>query len=144
MDQIHATCICINATAVLLLGPSGCGKSDLALRLIDEGATLIADDRVNLRRKDDALIASAAKNIFGLLEVRGIGILHFDAAQDKPVALVAHLDPEGDIERLPEPSSWNYLGVSIPAIHISPFEASAPSKIRLALGIALKDILVVT
>ena len=33
---------------VLLLGPSGAGKSDLALRLMDGGARLVADDRCEL------------------------------------------------------------------------------------------------
>jgi serine kinase of HPr protein (carbohydrate metabolism regulator) len=47
-DQIHGTCIAIDETAVIFLGPSGSGKSDLALRLIDEGATLIADDRIDI------------------------------------------------------------------------------------------------
>ena len=34
-----------SGTGVVLLGPSGTGKSDLALRLIDGGARLVADDR---------------------------------------------------------------------------------------------------
>ena len=32
---------------VAIVGPSGSGKSDLALRLIDRGARLVADDRVD-------------------------------------------------------------------------------------------------
>ena len=46
MEQIHATAIDIGGDGVLLRGPSGCGKSDLALRLIDAGARLVADDRI--------------------------------------------------------------------------------------------------
>ena len=44
----------IGGKGVLLLGASGAGKSDLALRLIDGGAKLVADDRCDLfvaRRK---------------------------------------------------------------------------------------------
>ena len=48
MTNLHASCISINGKAVLILGKSGSGKSDLALRLIDSGATLVADDRVIL------------------------------------------------------------------------------------------------
>ncbi|MGL6042504.1 MAG: HPr kinase/phosphorylase, partial [Sandaracinobacteroides sp.] len=44
--SFHATAVAINGAGVLLFGPSGAGKSDLALRLIDRGAVLIADDRV--------------------------------------------------------------------------------------------------
>jgi serine kinase of HPr protein (carbohydrate metabolism regulator) len=41
---LHATAVALGEAGVLLLGPPGSGKSDLALRLIDRGAILIADD----------------------------------------------------------------------------------------------------
>ena len=41
---VHATAVAIEGEAVLLRGASGAGKSDLALRLIDGGARLVADD----------------------------------------------------------------------------------------------------
>ena len=40
----------IDDNGVLILGDSGSGKSDLALRLIDSGATLISDD-ISICRK---------------------------------------------------------------------------------------------
>ena len=43
---LHASCVELSGTGVVLLGPPGSGKSDLALRLIDGGARLVADDRV--------------------------------------------------------------------------------------------------
>jgi HPr kinase/phosphorylase len=61
--QIHATC-CARDDArgpvgVLLLGPPGSGKSDLALRLIDAGFTLVADDRVDIAGTAEGAFASA-------------------------------------------------------------------------------------
>ena len=50
-EQIHATAIELNGNAILLRGEPGSGKYDLALRLINEGATLISDDRVELTYK---------------------------------------------------------------------------------------------
>ena len=41
---IHSTSVVIEDSGVLIVGDSGSGKSDLALRLIDSGATLISDD----------------------------------------------------------------------------------------------------
>jgi serine kinase of HPr protein (carbohydrate metabolism regulator) len=59
MLTIHASCVSIEGVALLLRGPSGAGKSDLALRLLETGAELIADDRTQLRCEDGLLIATA-------------------------------------------------------------------------------------
>ena len=48
MMRVHGTCVAIAGRGVLLRAPSGAGKSDLALRLIDAGARLVADDQVEL------------------------------------------------------------------------------------------------
>ena len=50
MVTVHATCIAIDGHGILLRGPAGSGKSDLALRAIDRGARLVADDQVVLTR----------------------------------------------------------------------------------------------
>ena len=43
-EEKHATSVAIQDSGIMILGSSGSGKSDLALRLIDAGATLISDD----------------------------------------------------------------------------------------------------
>ncbi|MBN8532408.1 MAG: aldolase, partial [Alphaproteobacteria bacterium] len=48
----YGTAVAIGDRAVLLRGASGAGKSDLALRLIDEGAQLVADDQVYVEARD--------------------------------------------------------------------------------------------
>ena len=66
-DQIHGACVEISGVGVLLRGPSGSGKSDLALRLIDGGASLVADDRVDLAVLDGVLTARAPANLAGMI-----------------------------------------------------------------------------
>lgn len=136
MRVLHATCVDVAGGAVLLRGPSAAGKSDLALRLIDDGARLVADDQVQLTAVRGELIASPPSQLSGKMEVRGIGIVELEEAQLSPrarVMLVADLGPSGDIARMPHPTACRLEGIDLPVIAIAPFEASAPAKIRLAL-----------
>jgi serine kinase of HPr protein (carbohydrate metabolism regulator) len=138
MIRVHGTCIALDGEGVLLRGPSGSGKSDLALRLIDAGAVLVADDQTELRRRGDAVIASAAAAIAGKLELRGVGILSCASLAEAPLRLVVDLVAPDAVERLPEPRSQSYLERGVPLLALAPFEASAPAKIRFALRQALR------
>jgi HPr kinase/phosphorylase len=130
---LHATAVAIDGRAVLLRGASGSGKSDLALRLIDAGARLVADDQCELCREGDRIIVRAPATIAGLIEVRGIAIMRLDALAEAPVALIVDLVPSEKIERLPARHSETILGLTLPLIGLSPFDASAAAKLRLAL-----------
>jgi len=129
---VHATAIAIEGAAILLRGPPGAGKSDLALRLIDGGARLVADDQAALRRSENQILVGAPETISGLIEVRGIGILRVDPIETAPLALLVDLVPSAEIERIPASRVEDLLGVSIPLIALAPFEASAAAKIRFA------------
>ena len=133
MEQVHATCIDLGGKGVLFRGPSGSGKSDLALRLLDVGARLVADDRTDLTLRNDVIIATAPEELAGKLEVRGIGIVSVDFLAKTSLVLVADLVGAADIERIPEPTTAKLLGLSLALIHLAPFEASAPAKVRAAL-----------
>jgi serine kinase of HPr protein (carbohydrate metabolism regulator) len=130
---LHATAIAIEGRALLLRGASGSGKSDLALRLIDAGARLVADDQSELFRRGDRVIVRAPATIAGLLEVRGVGIFRLDALSEAPVALIADLVPAENVERLPVRHTETILGVALPLVRVTPFDASAAAKLRLAL-----------
>ncbi|MEE9299963.1 MAG: HPr kinase/phosphatase C-terminal domain-containing protein, partial [Alphaproteobacteria bacterium] len=132
MTVIHGTCVAIDDVGLLLRGPPRSGKSDLALRLIDGGARLVADDRVVLEARDGNLIASAPAPIAGLIEVHGLGIARLDESAEARLGLAVELVPPEQVERLPEPESCTYEGISLPLIRLAPFEASAPAKLRLA------------
>src|SRR5690242_15181364 len=114
MVLTHGTCVEIGGVGVLLRGPPGSGKSDLALRLIDRGARLVADDQTELRREGAAVLASAPPSIAGRIEVRGVGILELPQAPSVALGLVVDLVPAADIERLPEPAWCGYLDCRLP------------------------------
>ncbi|HEY5210147.1 MAG TPA: HPr kinase/phosphatase C-terminal domain-containing protein [Stellaceae bacterium] len=133
MIRIHGTAISLDGEGVLLRGPSGSGKSDLALRLIDGGARLVADDQTELRAIGGTPRMSAPATIAGRLEVRGLGIMTVPTIGSAPLRLVADLVPAAMVERLPEPAWCRLLDCEIPLIALAPFEASAPAKLRLAL-----------
>jgi serine kinase of HPr protein (carbohydrate metabolism regulator) len=128
---VHATCVAIGDKGVLILGPPGSGKSDLALRLIDGGALLVADDRVEIRRDGGLLFASAPPSLAGKLEVRGLGIVDLPHAASVAVGLAVRLTAES--ERMPEERRHALLGLELPMIDIDPRQPSAPAKVRVAV-----------
>jgi serine kinase of HPr protein (carbohydrate metabolism regulator) len=139
MVLTHGTCVEIDGVGVLLRGPPGSGKSDLALRLIDGGARLVADDQTELRCDGGAVVASAPPPIAGRIEVRGVGILDLPSAASAPLALVVDLVAAAGIDRLPEPARCRYLDCSLPLLRLAPFEASAAAKLRVALRALASD-----
>ncbi len=115
-------------------GKSGSGKSDLALRMIDRGARLIADDRTDLALGEGGqVMARAPAAIKGRMEVRGLGINEMPSKDQAEVALVIDLVGLGEVERLPDSSSVFYLGRRLPLVRLDPFENSAPAKVALAV-----------
>lgn len=72
---VHACFLVIYGIGVLLLGDSGIGKSEISLELIKKGHQLIADDRVSIAAVRGHLIGTCPESIYGMMEVRGIGII---------------------------------------------------------------------
>jgi HPr kinase/phosphorylase len=134
MMRVHGTSVALGSGGLLLRGPSGSGKSDLALRLIDAGARLVADDQTELRRLGDALTMTAPASLAGRIEVRGIGILRVPSVARAPLRLVVDLVAPERVERMPEPEFCELLGRAVPLLRLAPFEASTPAKLRLALA----------
>jgi len=114
----------------LIEGPSGAGKSDLALRALDLGFRLVADDRVILWTCEGRLFGRAPPPLAQLLEVRGVDVAREPALALCEVALV--VEP-GTPERLPEPDTADRLGFRLPRLVLSYEDASAPAKLGRAL-----------
>jgi len=142
---VNGTAVAVDGHGVLLTGPSGSGKSDLALRLVDQGAALIADDITELYSGSGGLRlrfpVEAPGELQGRLEVRGLGIMPVSWIADAPLILVAELVPPASIDRMPVPFMAKYGDFSVAAAKITPFEASAVAKLRLAVVAAASHIM---
>lgn len=138
---VHASCVALEEAGrpvgILLRGASGAGKSDLALRLIDRGARLVADDQCALSRREAPdgpyLVAQAPAAIAGKIEVRGVGIVDVAVLSEVRLALVVDLTPADAIERLPPEATETLLGITLPRLSLDPTAPSAPAKLRAAL-----------
>ncbi len=122
----HASAVLVGNRAVLIRGPSGSGKSRLAFDLILAGRTgqipeamLIGDDRVHLQVIKGQLAVRPARELAGLIEIRGLGIRRCAFAEQAIVGLLVDLSAE-DAERLPaaEALQANIAGVKIPRIPV--------------------------
>lgn len=135
---LHAGLIAIRIggswRGVLIEGPSGSGKSDLALRALDHGFHLAADDRTVVFVSQGRLFGRAPDRLLGLIEVRGVGVLGHGALPVAEIAMAALCEnaPEA-VDRLPDPEARELLGVSVPLLRLWPFEPAAPAKLRRAL-----------
>ena len=127
--RFHGSCVARDGAGVLLLGPSGAGKSDLALRLLDRGFVLVADDQVDVIDG----FARAPTALAGLLEVRGLGIVQLTYLPDVKLALVVALGEQG--ERLPYPE--RHAELDLPLLRVNALAASAPDRVALALDCAV-------
>ena len=130
---LHASCVELLGTGVVLLGPPGSGKSDLALRLIDGGARLVSDDRLAVERSGDVLIGRAPDAVAGLIEVRGLGFMRIDHCASSRLGLAVALSGAEPAPRLPERMFYELLGVALPYLELNPRTPSACAKVRLAL-----------
>lgn len=143
--NIHASCVRLGRAdrafgappdaGILILGKSGAGKSELALRLIAQGAALVADDRVELFVRSGKLFARAPKTLAGLIEIRGVGIIKLPRKKDAQIGLVVTLT-NTKIARLSERVTYKPpVKVSQkywpPMISLKP-DAAAPAKIAAA------------
>lgn len=121
---LHATTVALDGRGVLILGPSGAGKSALGLELMALGCALVADDRTELRPKGGALWATCPAPIRGLIEARGLGLLHSPTLEGAKLALIADLGEE-EGERLPPRRGRALLGVDLPLLRRPPHGLSA-------------------
>ncbi|GIM29582.1 HPr kinase/phosphorylase [Clostridium polyendosporum] len=108
--RLHGVLVDVYGIGILITGESGIGKSETALELIKRGHRLVTDDAVDIKEIDGELIGTSPLITFGMLEVRGMGIIDVSALYglssvlvSKEIRLGIHLEhwkDDGDYDRL--------------------------------------------
>lgn len=124
--RIHGTLVDIYGMGVLITGVSGIGKSEATLELLKRGHRLVTDDAVDIKAIDDVLLGSCPEITFGMMEVRGLGIIDVSALYglskvipEKEIDLIIqleHWDDNGNYDRLGTDEYDVILGISIKKI----------------------------
>jgi len=132
---VHASAVLVGCRAVLIRGPSGSGKSQLALALMETARTgslplarLVGDDRVHLEVAHGRLLVRPADTIAGLVEARGLGLMHVRYEASAVVGLVVDL-AAADAARLPEAAGrrTEIQGVELSRLAVAAAEPALPA-----------------
>jgi HPr kinase/phosphorylase len=130
--SIHASAVAIGEAGIIIRGTSGSGKSSLALDLIYAAgrtrrfASLVGDDRIDLDVQGDRLIARGHPSVRGMVEKRGLGILHIPHEPAVVLRLVVDIVAAQEAIRVPEPEQTFIVlcGVQLPVVAL--LQGSAP------------------
>src|SRR5574344_14844 len=128
--SVHANLLSIFGAGVLLLGASAIGKSEVSLDLIKRGHVLVSDDKVDILNVRGKLEGSSPDLTFGMMEVRGIGII--DVARMFGINCIRRktrihyclelvpLDPSNsNLDRIGNKNETiNFVGVQIPYLKL--------------------------
>ena len=126
--SVHGVLIDVIGVGMLILGKSGIGKSELALDLVARGHRLVADDIVDLKKRQGGSVYGSGSDIIKHhMEIRGIGIINIkdlfgvSAVRDrKKVEMVVELvewDDRVEYDRLGiEEQKYSMLDTEVPLL----------------------------
>ncbi len=127
---MHGVLVDVFGVGILLFGKSGIGKSETAMELVINGHRLVADDIVEVSRREGRILLGSGPDIIKHhMEIRGLGILNIkdlfgvSAVRDrKKIEVVAELvkwNSEEEYDRLGvDDLTHTILGVQIPLIRL--------------------------
>ena len=112
---MHATCVDINGSGVLIIGRSGSGKSTLAINLLALGSKLVADDQCELVKKNNKFRVLKPASLPNSIEIRGIGLVSVPMAVETRLDWVVNMD-EAETQRMPDLRFTEIDGYKIPTV----------------------------
>ena len=112
---MHATCVDVNGSGVLIVGRSGSGKSSLAINLLALGSTLVADDQCKLVRKNNRFRISKPASLPKSIEIRGVGLVSVPMINETSLDWIVNMD-ELEKERMPTPRFTEIGGFRVPTV----------------------------
>ncbi len=127
---LHATFVDVFGIGVILMGKSGVGKSECALELLERGHRLVADDMVEVRKVDEAILIGKGTDLLKpYMEIRGLGIINVrdiygirsvkNMKRIELVALLEEWNPEAQYERLGlDEKTYNIMDIEVPFITV--------------------------
>lgn len=110
--RVHGVLVDVYGIGILIIGESGIGKSETALELIKRGHRLVADDAVDIKSIEGTLQGKSPYITFGMMEVRGMGIIDIPALYGLSSILKnKKLDLVINIESWASDKNYDRLGV---------------------------------
>ncbi len=131
--QFHSTSVVLDDSGIMIIGEPGIGKSDLALRLIDSGATLIADDITICRKIGEFIFLFSREETRGLLEVRDLGIINVPYVENIKLVMIVNL-LKINKQRIPTNNLKTIMGKKFPRLSIVGSHASSIVKVKFKLN----------
>jgi len=102
---IHGSALVLGERGILIRGRSGSGKSTLLRELLaadPQGTRMVADDRVIIAAVHGRLLADVPREIAGLVELRGVGVIKAPYVAPVVIHIVVDLAPPEAAPRMPE------------------------------------------